>query len=310
MDAAAGLTLGLVVAAFLLGLRHGIDWDHIVAITDIAATTESRAKGALLGTMYVLGHAAVVFALGIGAIALGSTIPDWVDASMGRFVGATLIVLGVLVAATLIREQGDFRARSRWMILFGAGRGAYRSVRSRLISRNAVAGDDGSGGRSSSHLHEHVAVPGAHHAAADDAGEDDREDAGEGARRGIRIEAPTHSHSHSHNADDLEYGRSTSVGIGMLHGVGAETPTQVVVFLAAAAAGGMVTGVLVLLVFIVGLVISNTAITVASAFGFAKVSRRKGVQIAMGAFTAAMSVGIGILFVTGNDGILPAFFAG
>ena len=314
MDAAAGLTLGLVVAAFLLGLRHGIDWDHIVAITDIAATTESRAKGALLGTMYVLGHAAVVFALGIGAIALGSTIPDWVDAGMGRFVGVTLILLGVLVAATLIREQGDFRARSRWMILIGAGRGAYRSVRSRLISRNAAAGSEGSGGESTSHLHEHVAVPGVHHAAADDAGEDDREDVGEDAgkdaRRGTRIEAPTHSHSHSHAADDLEYGRSTSVGIGMLHGVGAETPTQVVVFLAAAAAGGIVTGVLVLLVFLVGLVISNTAITVASAFGFAKLSRRKGVQIAMGAFTAAMSVGIGILFVTGNDGILPAFFAG
>jgi cytochrome c biogenesis protein CcdA len=318
MDAAAGLTLGLVVAAFLLGLRHGIDWDHIVAITDIAATTESRAKGALLGTMYVLGHAAVVFALGIGAIALGSTIPNWVDAGMGKFVGVTLILLGVLVAATLIREQGDFRARSRWMILIGAGRGAYRSVRSRLISRNAAAGNEGSGGGSTSHLHEHVAVPGAHHAAADDAGEDDREDVGEDVgedagkdpRPGTRIEAPTHSHSHSHAADALEYGRSTSVGIGMLHGVGAETPTQVVVFLAAAAAGGIVTGVLVLLVFLVGLVISNTAITVASAFGFAKLSRRKGVQIAMGAFTAAMSVGIGILFVTGNDGILPAFFAG
>lgn len=310
MDAAAGLTLGLVVAAFLLGLRHGIDWDHIVAITDIAATTESRAKGALLGTMYVLGHAAVVFALGIGAIALGSTIPDWVDAGMGRFVGVTLILLGVLVAATLIREQGDFRARSRWMILIGAGRGAYRSVRSRLISRNATAGSEGSGGGSTSHLHEHVTVPGAHHTAADDAAEDDREDAGKDPRPGNRIEAPTHSHSHSHAADALEYGRSTSVGIGMLHGVGAETPTQVVVFLAAAAAGGIVTGVLVLLVFLVGLVISNTAITVASAFGFAKLSRRKGVQIAMGAFTAAMSVGIGILFVTGNDGILPAFFAG
>jgi hypothetical protein len=200
------------------------------------------------------------------------------------------------------------------MILIGAGRGAYRSVRSRLISRNAVAGDDGSGGGSSSHLHEHVAVPGAHHAAADDAGEDDGEDVGEDAgkdaRTGTRLEAPIHSHPHSHDAHDLEYGRSTSVGIGMLHGVGAETPTQVVVFLAAAAAGGIVTGVLVLLVFLVGLVISNTAITVASAFGFAKVSRRKGVQIAMGAFTAAMSVGIGILFVTGNDGILPAFFAG
>lgn len=297
MDASAGLTMGLVVAAFLLGLRHGIDWDHIIAITDIAATTESRAKGALLGTMYVLGHAAVVFVLGIGAIALGSTIPEWVDAAMGKFVGVTLILLGVLVAITLIREQGDFRARSRWMILFGTVGGAYRSVRDRVIGRKTVVAT-----APISHVHEHAAVAGVHHR-----GTDTDEDE---VSPGNLIAAPKHSHAHSHAADDLEYGKSTTVGIGMIHGVGAETPTQVVVFLAAASAGGIATGVLVLIVFLLGLVLSNTAITVASAFGFAKLSRRKGVQIAMGAFTAAMSVGIGLLFVTGNDGILPAFFAG
>lgn len=297
MDASAGLTLGLVVAAFLLGLRHGIDWDHIIAITDIAATTESRAKGALLGTMYVLGHAAVVFVLGIGAIALGSTIPEWVDAAMGRFVGVTLILLGVLVAITLIREQGDFRARSRWMILFGTVGGAYRSIRDRVIGRKTVAAT-----APISHVHEHAAVAGAHHR-----GTDTDEDE---VSPGNLIAAPKHSHAHPHAADDLEYGKSTTVGIGMIHGVGAETPTQVVVFLAAASAGGIATGVLVLIVFLLGLVLSNTAITVASAFGFARVTRRKSAQIAMGAFTAAMSVGIGVLFVTGSDGMLPAFFAG
>lgn len=297
MDTGAGLTLGLVIAAFLLGLRHGIDWDHIIAITDIAATTESRAKGALLGTMYVLGHAAVVFALGLGAIALGSTIPAWVDAAMGRFVGVTLILLGVLVAITLIREQGDFRARSRWMILFGTVGSAYRSVRDRVVGRKTVAAT-----ASITHVHEHVAAAGVHHGEADVDGA--------GVTPGSRIAAPKHSHAHAHDADDLEYGKSTTIGIGMIHGVGAETPTQVVVFLAAASAGGIATGVLVLIVFLLGLVLSNTAITVASAFGFARVSRRKGFQIAMGAFTAAMSVGIGVLFVTGSDGVLPAFFAG
>ena len=174
------------------------------------------------------------------------------------------------------------------------------------------------------HSHDHEHVTGSHeHASAHDHAHD-AESAdllavvGAGASSsplsaGIGHDGHTYGHAHRHEfrlTSDGRYGRGTAAGIGMLHGVGAETPTQVVVFLAAAAAGGIVTGVLVLLVFLVGLVISNTAITVASAFGFAKLSRRKGVQIAMGAFTAAMSVGIGILFVTGNDGILPAFFAG
>ncbi len=119
----------------------------------------------------------------------------------------------------------------------------------------------------------------------------------------------THSHAHIHQSNG-DYTNKAAIGVGAIHGVGAETPTQVVVFLAAASAGGVVAGLTVLFVFIAGLVIANSAITVASVFGFAKVSRRQSVQIGLGVFTAAMSIGIGILFLTGYDGALPAFFAG
>jgi high-affinity nickel-transport protein len=100
------------------------------------------------------------------------------------------------------------------------------------------------------------------------------------------------------------------VGIGAIHGIGAETPTQVVVFLAAATAGGIMAGLAVLVSFVVGLVIANSAITVASVYGFASASRRPSIQIGLGIFTAVMSIGIGVLFLTGSDGALPAFFAG
>src|SRR5262245_65464236 len=30
---------GILVTGFVLGIRHGIDWDHIAAITDITSTT-------------------------------------------------------------------------------------------------------------------------------------------------------------------------------------------------------------------------------------------------------------------------------
>jgi high-affinity nickel permease len=32
---------GVLVTGFVLGIRHGIDWDHIAAITDITSTTAS-----------------------------------------------------------------------------------------------------------------------------------------------------------------------------------------------------------------------------------------------------------------------------
>ncbi len=281
MDAPTGLTVGLIVAAFFLGLRHGIDWDHIVAISDIAATQESKRRGFFVGTLYVLGHASVVILLGIGAIALGATVPNWLDAAAGRLVGVTLIVLGVVVVVTLILERGSFRARSRWMILFDASR--------RVFNRS---------GNPSTHAHDHVAIEGGHH--------DGQEEVLAGASR---LSAPTHSHEHTHIADD-EYTNKAALGIGAIHGVGAETPTQVVVFLAAASAGGVWAGLAVLFIFVFGLVIANSAITTASVFGFSMASRSQAVQVGFGVFTAAMSIGIGVLFLTGNDAVLPAFFAG
>lgn len=280
MDAGNGITIGLLVAALLLGLRHGIDWDHIVAITDMAATQPSRRRGIVLGTMYVLGHAAVVVALGLLAIVLGSTIPEWLDAAMGRLVGVTLIVLGIAVVVALYHERGDFRARSRWIILFEASRRLF-------------------GGETTVHAHGHAAIADSHHGAADT-----------GAESGShRIAAPTHHHEHAHEGDG-GYSRASSVGIGALHGIGAETPTQVVVFLAAATAGGVAAGVAVLIAFVTGLVTANSAITLASAFGLASAAKRRRVQVTMGVTTAAMSIAIGVLFVVGIDGVLPAFLAG
>ena len=281
MDASTDITLGLLTAAFLFGLRHGIDWDHIVAITDISATQEHKRRGLFIGTMYVLGHASVVMLLGVGAIALGATVPEWLDAAAGRIVGVTLVVLGLVVLATLVLERGSFRARSRWMILFEMSR--------RVLNRGSDA---------TTHSHEHTAVDSGHH--------DGRENVGDGTSR---IAAPTHAHEHGHHGDG-DYSSKGAVGIGAIHGIGAETPTQVVVFLAAASAGGVMAGLAVLLAFVTGLVIANSVITFASVFGFASASRRPAVQIGLGVFTAAMSIGIGVLFLMGSDAALPAFFAG
>ena len=140
----------LTIAALLLGFRHGIDWDHIIAISGIAATTGRRRTGAWLGTLYVAG-------------------------------------------ACLCGDRSRSRGNRPWR-------------------------------------------------------------------------------------------------------VGAETPTQVVVFLAAANAGGLGAGLGVLFVFVLGLAISNLAIAVASLFGFGTAVGGTKAQIVLGRLTAAMSLIIGTLF--------------
>src|SRR5947209_20221042 len=101
---ATGLRLGLVVTAFGFGFRHGIDWDHIAALTDITGSQEDSGRSMVLATMYALGHGLVVFALGVAAIALAQRLPSSVDGVVERVVGATLLLLGVYVLVSLFRH--------------------------------------------------------------------------------------------------------------------------------------------------------------------------------------------------------------
>ncbi len=282
--AVTGLGIGLIISSLLLGLRHGVDWDHIAAITDISATQDSARRGFLLGVVYALGHGLVVLVIGIVVIVAGRSLPDSIDALFGRIVGWTLILLGVYLLYSLVVNRDGFRMQSRWMLIIGTGR--------RLIAW--FRRSDGV-----EHEHEHAAFD-VHHSDSDDGGQSD-----------ISV-APVHSHRHTHGPDAGfgEYGNSVSFGVGMLHGIGAETPTQVVTFLAASRAGGISAGVTVLVVFLVGLFIANGIISWLFSYGFRATGRRQGVQMALGAFTAVASLVVGTLFALGRDAVLPAFFAG
>jgi high-affinity nickel-transport protein len=289
-----GFGTGLLVAAFWFGFRHGIDWDHIAAITDITSSQDSKRRSIVFGTAYVIGHALVVLGLGTVAVLLGERIPEGVDAFMGRVVGVTLIALGVYVFASLIKHGRDFRLRSRWMLVFSG----VRRVRRRLRTHEPGPPDDHE--LAPVHLHtgqegvvavaERIPPSEWHH--------------GHHGRPGH------HHHKHPEPDDDLQYQRGTAVLVGMLHGVGAETPTQILIFTAAAGAGGKGAGIAVLVSFIVGLVVSNSIITAGSAFGFLEASRNFAVYATVAVLTGFFSLVIGVLFVLGKDSVLPAFFSG
>lgn len=63
------LTLALASTA-ALGFRHGLDYDHIAAISDITCLQPKAAKSVRLGVLYALGHAATIAVLG-GTVILG-----------------------------------------------------------------------------------------------------------------------------------------------------------------------------------------------------------------------------------------------
>jgi cytochrome c biogenesis protein CcdA len=285
MEGGDGFRFGLLVGAFLFGLRHGIDWDHIAAIADIAGSTNDRGRAMWYGTLYALGHAAVVFVLGVMAILFGDLLPSGLDEFMGRLVGVTLLILGVYVFVSLIRHGRDFRLRSRWMLLFSGVRRGVRWARRKVGEARAVATAEAKQGATEVDPalwhHGHHGRPGHHH------------------------------HTEPEEDDTFaSYGTGTAVGVGMIHGVGAETPTQVLIFLAAAGAGGAAVGVLVLIAFLVGLLASNSLVTLGSAFGFLSASKNFAVYATVGVIVGAFSLILGVLFVLGQETVLPAFFGG
>jgi cytochrome c biogenesis protein CcdA len=295
---------GLLASAFLFGFRHGIDWDHIAAITDIAGSQEDRRRSILFGTIYALGHALVVFLIGTVAIVLGERLPDSVDDVMTRIVGVTLILLGFYVVVGLVRHGREFRMRSRWMLIFSGVRSLSRTLRGRRADDADAADPSPDHPHAGEPVHVHVGADGSPSVAV--AGDIPVSE----WHHGHHGRPGHHHHKHPEPDDQLmQYGRATAFGVGMIHGVGAETPTQLLIFLTAAGAGGRLAGELVLATFIAGLLVSNTLITVGSAMGFLRASKNWTVYLIVALLTALFSTVLGTLFLLGKD-TLPAIFGG
>ena len=111
----ATLMIALFTAA-LLGFRHGFDYDHVAAITDVISVQSSRRVAMKLRMVYALGHALMVAALGFLVIVLGIRLPARVDRWAERRVGLTLLLLGAYIISTLIFRPAHHLPKSLYML--------------------------------------------------------------------------------------------------------------------------------------------------------------------------------------------------
>ena len=267
-QAAAASILG---TGLLLGLHHGIDWDHIAAITDIASTTTTvevaesehqptaaarrptfghlEIRAMWLSLLYALGHATVVFLLGVAALSFAAILPDWIDPIMERVVGITLVALGLWVFYSLaqyLRGEQEFRLQSRWMVVLAGIRHAFGALRARI-----------------------------------------------------------HGHKHSESFHVDQYGPRTAYGVGLIHGIGAETGSQALIIASVGGAASQGLGIGMLLAFVIGLVISNSIVAALASTGFITSTRARPFYVALGVLTGVFSLFIGIYFVLGIGSELP-----
>jgi len=238
-----------LVSAGVLGFRHGLDYDHIAAISDISSV-QSRPRDAMrYGLLYVAGHATTVALLGSAAVAFRIALPPASDRWAERLVGITLLVLGFYVLGTFFRPSSHSHVpKTRITLLVNGALWVYWRL-TRLFG-------------------------------------------------GTRVEAP--------QVFKDGYGTTSTFLVGVIHGLGAETPTQILLFLMAANLGGTGAGLLGLLAFIVGLIAMNTLMCASAAGLYSATLARPSALKALTLATSAYSIIVGAIFLIGSASQLPS----
>lgn len=89
----------------LLGFRHALEPDHMIAVSTIASRTGSVARAALSGVYWGIGHTLSLLAVGMLIIGVRLHVSPAVEAWLEGGVGVMLIVLGILSIRSLRRNK-------------------------------------------------------------------------------------------------------------------------------------------------------------------------------------------------------------
>jgi len=84
-----------LVLGFILGIKHALEADHVVAVSTIVSRDPRPLRSAMAGMFWGIGHTLTLFAAGIAVLFFKVSIPDRVALSFEFLVGAVLVGLGV-----------------------------------------------------------------------------------------------------------------------------------------------------------------------------------------------------------------------
>ena len=88
--------LALIMLGFLLGIRHAVDPDHVVAVGTMATRSFSFRRSAGLGALWGVGHTVTVMIVGGTIVLLRTALSPRVAVALEFGVAIMLIVLGVM----------------------------------------------------------------------------------------------------------------------------------------------------------------------------------------------------------------------
>ncbi|MDM5340172.1 sulfite exporter TauE/SafE family protein [Fictibacillus enclensis] len=112
--------LTILLMAMLLGLKHALDPDHLVAVTTIVSEKKKARFSALVGAWWGVGHMTTILVVGSAIIYFNLFVSHSVEMLLEGVVGVMIIYLGVKAFYTLRashkHEHAVSGSGSRWML--------------------------------------------------------------------------------------------------------------------------------------------------------------------------------------------------
>lgn len=215
--------------SILIGIRHGLDSDHVAAIADMIGSEGQRNKQLTLGVMYAVGHGAIVLVIGLITLFIGTRLPEEAQLSLEVLVSITLLILGGVILYSIFKNKHEYEFKSRLTIVF--------EFLSRITEKLGFS---------------------------------------------------------EVKASPISLGLIGAFLIGIIHGIGVESPTQVAAITSAVGFNNLSAATAQLVLFVTGLLLSTICITFVISWGFLKSKLRRKLFLILGSVTGIYSIGLGV----------------
>ncbi|GAX91353.1 sulfite exporter TauE/SafE family protein [Effusibacillus lacus] len=86
--------LTILTIGFILGIKHALEPDHVIAVSTIASHSRKLWRSSLAGVFWGIGHTATLFVVGLFFLLFKNEIPRVWEMSLEMAVGIMLVYLG------------------------------------------------------------------------------------------------------------------------------------------------------------------------------------------------------------------------
>lgn len=138
MEMSLLLVLGI---GFLLGIKHALEPDHIIAVSTIASQSKKIWKSSIAGVFWGIGHTLTLLVFGIVFILMKDEIPEAWAMSLEFLVGIMLVYLGITTIFSWKKaHEHDHSERSTYLksMVIGIVHGLAGSAAMVLLTMSTI----------------------------------------------------------------------------------------------------------------------------------------------------------------------------